>query len=115
MSVGANLRGDVLNGRKRRRTMRGPSIVFPVGWRTYVDLADSVPDQNVSINFLRDRLEVCTTASFEHEGLAYLINLLIVAIAEELGLQLVGGGSTTFRNPLVKAGMELDGCCWIAN
>ncbi len=55
------------------------------------------------------------TLSPEHERVRYLLGRLIDALTEELGLKLLGFGSTTFRRRSRRRGLEPDACYYIAN
>ena len=51
----------------------------------------------------------------EHERMKVLISNLLVILLEELDLEWESLGSTTFKNPLMKAGIEPDDCFYLKN
>ena len=52
--------------------------------------------------------------SFLHEIRKRQLGRMIEILAEELDLEIVGGGSTTFRREDAKRGLEPDECYWLA-
>ena len=55
------------------------------------------------------------TVSPEHEAYRYLLARFIDTLTDELGLEVRGGGSTTFRRRKRQRGLEPDACWWIAH
>ncbi len=55
------------------------------------------------------------TVSLEHENGKHVLGLLVAALAGELGIDMMGGGSTTCRQEELKRGFEPDECYWIAH
>src|SRR5207302_9413364 len=51
----------------------------------------------------------------EHDNDGQFLGRLIVALTEELGLPIKGGGSVTMRRRRRRRGLEADECFWIAN
>src|SRR5207302_1055731 len=51
----------------------------------------------------------------EHDNDGQFLGRLIVALTEELGLPIKGGGSVTMRRRRRRRGIEADECFWIAN
>jgi Uma2 family endonuclease len=55
------------------------------------------------------------TLSPRHERSKHLLRRLIEALAEEMGLEIAGFGSMTFKRWRKKRGLEPDECFWIQN
>jgi len=51
--------------------------------------------------------------SHEHESLKHVIAMLVEVLAEEMGMDIHGGGSTTFRREDLAKGFEPDECFYI--
>src|SRR5208282_5710304 len=86
-----------------------------VDWQTYGRLLRALGHRpSVRLTYDRGTLEIMTL-SHEHESYAHLLGRFIVALTEELGLPIKGGGSTTFRRRKRRRGLEPDESYWIAN
>lgn len=86
-----------------------------LSWDDYVAMADAVPDgAPVRTAYDGGRLEIMTTSP-EHEKFAELLSHLIAMLSLHTGIDIVSGGSTTFRTELAQRGVEPDKCYWIAN
>jgi len=94
----------------------GQSVVLEdVSWREYTRLLRVFDDRpGLRLTYDRGRLEIMTLSA-EHEGYGYSIGRLVDALTEELGLPIMGGGSTTLRRQLKRRGLEPDNCYWIEN
>jgi Uma2 family endonuclease len=104
---------------------RAPAISTPlpgrllrlsnVGWQMYTRLLRIFAERpGIRLTYDRGELEIMAPL-YAHDGEGWFINRLIIALAEELGLPLRGGGSTTMRRRLRRRGIEADECYWIAN
>src|SRR5437868_218644 len=96
----------------------GPSnslILHGIDWQTYARLL-RLFDERRSMRLTYDRgdLEIMTLSP-EHENLNLLLNHLVTAAAEELGLEIASYGSMTMRRRGRRRGLEADQCYWIAN
>jgi Uma2 family endonuclease len=89
-----------------------PRIVLNVTWDGYVRIGEVLRDQPVRMTYHRGRLEIMTL-SHAHEWLKKLIARLLELLTLELNVEVHSGGSTTFRDEEVDAGMEPDECYWI--
>ena len=86
-------------------------VLHGIDWRTYARLLRLFDERrSIRLTYDRGNLEI-TTLSPEHENLNLLLNHLVVAAAEELGLEIASYGSMTMR----RRGLEADQCYWIAN
>lgn len=87
-----------------------------VPWSVYTRLADFRDERRrrVKITFDRGRIEVMSPKS-RHEQPHFRLSLIVVTLAEELGLEIVNVGATTFRNEAAEQGLEADESFYIAN
>ena len=87
-----------------------------VPWGVYLRLAE-LRDQTrpaLKITFDRGEIEIMSPL-FRHEYPSRRLGLLVVVLAEHLGIELVGARSTTFRRDQAEQGLEPDECFYIAN
>jgi Uma2 family endonuclease len=86
-----------------------------VDWQTYTRLLHAFAERpGIRLTYDRGELEIMAPL-LAHDGDAFVLNLLVVALTDELGLPVVGGTSTTLRRRLRRRGIEADECYWIAN
>jgi len=97
------------------------SVVVPcllledVDWRTYTRLLHIFAERPAfRLTYDRGRLEIMSPLP-EHEMDADFLGCLVRALTDELGLPILGGGSTTFRRRRYQRGLEPDRCYWIAH
>ena len=100
-----------------------PSIRMPkkqrfifdrVTWGRYNRLLRMLSDRHLRITYDRGFLEIMTI-SFAHDRIARFLGRFVIVLTEEFSLQVVEGGSTTFRKRDQKKGLEPDNCFWIAH
>ena len=92
---------------------RGGSLVLgSVPWKTYLGVLRTFDDRHLRITYDRGALEIMTLSS-EHERFKRLLLLLIATLVEELGWNMAGFGSMTFKRRKLKRGLEPDECYWI--
>jgi Uma2 family endonuclease len=89
-------------------------IFYNVDWRFYEQVLRALDERRVFATYYRGTLEVMSP-SYEHGWYGERLALLIRLLADELNIELVGGGSTTFRRRRVSAGLEPDRCFYIRN
>jgi Uma2 family endonuclease len=90
-------------------------ILNNITWETYERLlADN--QENSGTHFIYDngRLEIMVL-SYEHEIFKDIIVLLVNVLAEEQGIDVESGGSTTFQREELAKGFEPDACFYIEN
>jgi Uma2 family endonuclease len=88
-------------------------LLHEVSWAEYEDLLARLPDNpRFRLHYDRGTLEIMTLSP-RHERLKSLFAHLLAVLTEELGLNLVGLGSTTFRLAEATRGMEPDDCYYI--
>lgn len=99
-----------------RRLERGQRLVLHnVDWRTYSRLLRALDERpGLRLTYDRGVLEIMTL-SLGHEGQSRLCGRFVITAAEELGLEIACGGSTTMRRRKKQRGLEPDECYWIAN
>ncbi len=86
-----------------------------ISWTLYEQLLDAHRACSVPrFTYDRGRLEIMSPSA-EHEQLKETISLLINIVAEELGINAEGFGSTTFRRQDLGRGFEPDACFYVAN
>jgi Uma2 family endonuclease len=87
-----------------------------IPWAAYLRLSDFRDAQRprVKITFDQGRIEI-VSPSYRHEKPNLRLGLIVVVLAEELGLRLVSARSTTFRREQAEQGLEPDDCFYIAH
>ena len=99
----------------RSRNSRSQAISLDaVSWSQYERIGRLFQDRPLRITYDNGRLEIMTTSA-THERHSRKIALLILVLVEELGLQMAGFGSMTFKQKSAKRGLEPDECFWIQN
>jgi Uma2 family endonuclease len=88
-------------------------ILSGVSWETYERLLADMQDSHAA-HFAYDQgmLEIMVP-SHEHESLKHIIAMLVEILAEEMEVDIHGGGSTTFRREDLAKGFEPDECFYI--
>src|SRR5689334_8883188 len=88
-------------------------ILKGVSWETYVRLlSEHQESAGTRFNYDRGMLEIMVL-SFEHETLKHTLSLLVELLAGEMGIDIEGAGSTTFRREDLNQGFEPDACFYI--
>ncbi|MBD2493618.1 Uma2 family endonuclease [Nostoc sp. FACHB-280] len=90
-------------------------VLHNVSWETFEALLRDTGEERGS-RFAYDcgTLEIMTPL-FEHENPKSNLGNFIVALAEELDIEIRSAGSTTLKQKLVKKGIEPDACYYIQN
>ncbi len=86
-------------------------LLNQVPWSTYVTIRDLLDQASsgVRLTYLEGTLEIMSP-SRDHESLKTLLARLVEAWADEVGVDLEGLGSTTFRKEARARGLEPDEC-----
>ncbi|HEV3084623.1 MAG TPA: Uma2 family endonuclease [Gemmataceae bacterium] len=92
----------------------GRLILSGVPWKTYQRVLRVFDDRHLRITYDRGELEIMTISP-EHERFKHLIGFLIGVLVEELGWNMSGFGSMTFKRRKPRRGLEPDECYWIQN
>lgn len=86
-----------------------------ITWELYERLLVANRDRSVPrFTYDRGQLEIMRPAA-EHERIKETITLLVNVVAEEMGINAEGFGSTTFRHQDRTRGFESDACFYLAN
>jgi Uma2 family endonuclease len=90
-------------------------VLHNIGWNTYERLlADHENNSSPRFTYDRGELEIMSPSP-EHEKFNRRISQLVLAVAEELGIEAEDLGSTTFRREDLERGFEPDSCFYIQN
>jgi Uma2 family endonuclease len=89
-------------------------VLGGVSWQTYLRVLRAFDDRHLRITYDRGALELMTLSP-EHERFKHLLALLIAVLIEELGWNMAGFGSMTFKRRKGNRGLEPDECFWIQN
>ncbi|OCQ88887.1 hypothetical protein BCD64_03850 [Nostoc sp. MBR 210] len=91
------------------------TVLHNVSWETFEALLrDTGEDRGSRFAYDCGTLEIMTPL-FEHEKPKNNLGNFIVALAEELDIEIRSAGSTTLKQKLVKKGIEPDACYYIQN
>jgi Uma2 family endonuclease len=99
-----------------RRPAPGSRLILrDIDWKTYTRLVGVIAERpRVRLTYDRGTLEI-TRPRLGHIGQTEFLGQLVIALADELALPCMAGGSTTLRRRRNKRGLEPDRCYWIAN
>lgn len=89
-------------------------VLLPnVSWETYERLMEEREERSVP-RFYYDRgvMEI-VSPSKRHEEIGYVVGDLVGLLAEEIDLDLLGAGSTTFKREVFERGSEPDECFYL--
>jgi Uma2 family endonuclease len=90
-------------------------ILHGISWQTYENLlADNADNPTVRLFYDDGNLEIMTE-SFKHGKYSRAIEAIIMAIADELEIDFLAAGSTTFKKSKDKKGFEGDGSFYFKN
>lgn len=100
-------------------TVKSPAeqkvILHNVSWGTYERLMDERGESRVP-RFAYDRGELeIMSPSTEHESAAYFLELLVAVFAGEVGVNVYGVRSTTFKREDLERGFEPDASFYVQN
>lgn len=98
-------------------TVKAPAeqrvLLHDIGWETYEHLlADNESNSAPRLAYDRGELEIMSPSP-EHEKFNRRIAQLVLAVAEEMGIEAEDFGSTTFRRRDLERGFEPDSCFYI--
>ena len=90
-------------------------VLEDIDWKTYTRfLRIFEKKRSIRLTYDRGRLEIMSPRR-EHEIDNHLLDRFVFVLAEELGMEINSGGSTTYRRRRKKRGLEPDDSYWIAN
>jgi len=90
------------------------AVLHGISFETYERLLDELADRQVRLTYDSGVLEIMSP-SHRHERIKCWIRRLIDAMAEELRIEIMFGGSTTWRRRDLDKGLEPDECYWVQN
>jgi Uma2 family endonuclease len=83
-----------------------------IPWEAYIAFTEMLGDRPIRVTYDRGEMEVMSP-TFRHENHKKLMGLFIYELTTELEIDVVNGGSTTFRREDLARGLEPDECYWI--
>lgn len=90
-------------------------VLHNIGWKTYQALlADMGEHRSARIAYDRGTLEIKMPSKL-HELINRLLERIITTLTEELGMNILSLGSTTFDSEAIGQGVEPDSCFYIQN
>ena len=90
-------------------------VLYDVSWDTYEKLLSAFAEHpKLRMNYYQGTLELMTPLP-EHETYAWTFGRLITILTEEMGMEIRGLKSTTWRSQPKAAGKEADECFYIQN
>ncbi|MBE9126660.1 MULTISPECIES: Uma2 family endonuclease [unclassified Coleofasciculus] len=91
------------------------TVLRNISWQTFETLLkETGEDRGSRFAYDGGTLEIMTPL-FEHENPKIQLDRFIVALAEELKVEIKSAGSTTLKREAVKRGIEPDNCYYIQN
>jgi Uma2 family endonuclease len=92
-----------------------PGFVFcGVSWRDYEAMLRIVGDRRIRVTYDRGEMEIFLP-SFGHHNDAFHLGRIVDIVTEELGEDVVGGGSTTHQRKDLGKAAEPDECYWFGD
>ncbi|MGI8738188.1 MAG: Uma2 family endonuclease [Gammaproteobacteria bacterium] len=99
----------------RPRQVAGQVILRDITWETYERLLSEHGDSTgTRFVYHRGMLEIMIV-SYRHEIINRIIASLVEILAEQLNIDIMGAGSTTFKRQDLASGFEPDSCFYIEN
>lgn len=90
-------------------------ILHDISWETYEQLLEIFAERSTPrMTYYQGTLELMVPSP-EHERYSWTLCRLIVALSEEIGIEIIGLKSSTWRSEPKKAGNEADECFYIQN
>ena len=90
-------------------------ILHDISWETYEQLLEIFAERSTPrMTHYQGTLELMVPLP-EHERYSWTMGRLIVALSEEIGIEIIGLKSSTWRPEPKKAGNEADECFYIQN
>ena len=89
-------------------------VLEDISWDTYCRLNDENFSPAIRISYFEGALEIMTLSA-RHEKWERMIEVLVHALVEALGLDCVSFGSVTMRRKDLRAGLEPDTCFYFGS
>jgi Uma2 family endonuclease len=83
-----------------------------VSWEGYLHLGQAFAGRHVRMTYDRGELELMTV-SLGHDRDKSFLARLVEVVTEEMGIDILSGGSTTLNREDLERGLEGDECWWI--
>ncbi|MCY7333618.1 MAG: Uma2 family endonuclease [Pseudanabaena sp. CAN_BIN31] len=91
------------------------AVLTNISWQTYQALLADISDHRATLlTYDRGTLEIKMPLEL-HEAINRILERIIVALTEELGLDIKSFGSTIFNRQDLQIGIEPDSCFYIQN
>ena len=91
------------------------TVLHNISWETFETLLkETGEDRGSRFAYDGSTLEIMTPL-FEHENPKCNFHNFIIALAEELNIEIKSAGSTTIKSKIVRKGIEPDNCYYIQN
>lgn len=91
------------------------TVLHNISWETFETLLkETGEDRGSRFAYDGSTLEIMTPL-FEHENHKCNFGNFIIALAEELNIEIKSAGSTTLKRKIVRKGIEPDNCYYIQN
>ncbi|UBF25042.1 Uma2 family endonuclease [Kovacikia minuta CCNUW1] len=90
-------------------------ILEGVSWKTYLALLKDMGDHRASLLAYDQGILEIIMPSGLHEIINRLLERMVIALTEELGMKIKGYGSTTLNREDLQRGVEPDSCFYIQN
>ncbi|WP_439622263.1 Uma2 family endonuclease [Gemmata sp.] len=106
---------DPAAAQPRRRKPGRAVRIANVPWDMYESVLKAFGDKRgIRVTYDRGELEIMVP-SFDHDRGDRLLAMFVPILAEELGVPVLPGGSTTLKLKKVMKGIEADDIFWLAN
>ncbi|NJK68505.1 MAG: Uma2 family endonuclease [Microcoleus sp. SU_5_3] len=90
-------------------------VLHDISWETYEHLLEIFAERSTPrMTYYQGTLELMVPLP-EHERYSWTLGRLIAALSEEIGIEIIGLKSSTWRLEPKKAGKEADECFYIQN
>lgn len=90
-------------------------VLYDISWEMYEKLLELFSEHPaLRMTYYKGTLELMTPLP-EHERYSWTLGRLVAALSEELGMEIVGVKSTTWRSRPKATGKEADECFYIQN
>jgi Uma2 family endonuclease len=96
------------------RALANRVLLTGIRWRTYLALVADLRDRHVFLTYDRGDLEIMAPL-FRHEGYSARLGRFAETLAEELEIDFINAGSTTFNREDLERGLEPDKCYYFQN
>ncbi len=89
-------------------------VLHDISWEMYDQMLELLAEHPLRMTYYQGTLELMTPLP-EHQRYSWTFGRLLVILSEELGLEIIGLKSTTWRLKPKAVGTEADECFYIQN